>query len=245
MSVYRSLVQILERRGLGPPLRSLLSLLRRGRRRFTRVVRKARSRKEIRRYLESHAVKKLHIGASDEVLDGWLNTDIVAGGGIVYLDCLRPFPFEDDTLDFVFCEHFIEHTTRESGLVCMSEVFRCLKPGGVFRVTTPDLTKFVGLFAPALDATQARYIEEFRVLSDLDRLTPCRLLNIMMHGFQHQYLYTEKELIEHLSVAGFSLFQSAELGESRHEALRNIERHRFHSGDETARFETMFVEAAK
>ena len=85
--------------------------------------------------------------------------------------------------------------------------------GRRLRVTTPDLTKFVGLFAPALDAIQSRYIEEFRVLSDLDRLTPCRLLNIMMHGFQHQYLYTEKELIEHLSEAGFSQFQSVELGE--------------------------------
>lgn len=203
------------------------------------------SRKQIREYLESHASKKLHIGASSEVLDGWLNTDIAPERGIVYLDCLRPFPFENDTLDFVFCEHFIEHFTRESGLVCMREVFRCLKPGGVLRVTTPDLTKFIGLFSPALDTTQARYIEEFRVLSELDRLTPCRLLNIMMHGFQHQYLYTEKELIQHLSEAGFSQFQAAELGESHHAALRNIERHRFHSGDETARFETMFVEATK
>lgn len=145
----------------------------------------------------------------------------------------------------MFCEHFIEHITRESGLVCMREVFRCLKPGGVFRVTTPDLTKFVGLFAPALDAAQVRYIEEFRILSDLDRLSPCRLLNIMMRGFQHQYLYTENELVEHLSEAGFSQFQSVELGMSCHDALRNIERHRFHSGDETARFETMFVEATK
>ncbi len=245
MSVYRSLVQFLDRHGLGSRLRPILPHIRRGRRRFTRVVYKATSRKQIREYLQSHAVKKLHIGASYEALDGWLNTDIVAGGGIVYLDCLRPFPFEDNTLDFVFCEHFIEHITRESGLVCMREVLRCLKPGGVFRVTTPDLTQFIGLFAPALDATQTRYIDEFRVLSDLDRLTPCRLLNIMMHGFQHQYLYTEKELIEHLSEAGFSRFESAELGESRHEALRNIERHRFHSGDETARFETMFVEATK
>ena len=101
----------------------------------------------VRDYLGREAVRKLHIGASDKSLPGWLNTDIERHPGVAYLDCTRPFPFESDTFDYVYSEHFIEHLERDQGVACLREVLRCLKPGGVFRLATPDLEQYVGLFA--------------------------------------------------------------------------------------------------
>ena len=199
----------------------------------------------MRDYLGREMVRKLHIGASDKALLGWLNTDIERHPGVAYLDCTRPFPFKSDTFDYVYCEHFIEHLERDQGLACLREVLRCLKPGGVFRLATPDLERYVGLFAPTLDAEQQRYLDQFRQLFGLTALTPCGLLNLAMHSWGHRFLYTRAELAEELRRAGFARVDGAEVGESQHLALRGIEQHHQFCGDEMNRFETFVLEATK
>jgi predicted SAM-dependent methyltransferase len=44
--------------------------------------------------------------------------------------------------------------------VAFAEVFRCLKRGGVFRVATPDLMKYVGLFAQTRTPEQQSYMKQ-------------------------------------------------------------------------------------
>ncbi len=68
-------------------------------------------------YLQSRAVRKLQIGTQENILPGWLNTDLLpVDGRVVFLDAREPFPFEDGTLDYIFCEHCIEHITYAEGL---------------------------------------------------------------------------------------------------------------------------------
>lgn len=246
MSLKRSAVELLDGAGIGRFLRPAVASLREQRLRLRLRAHKRESRRRIAEYLEQNASRKLHFGASNKPLAGWLNTDIeLHGPDTLYLDCTEPFPIGDDALDFAFCEHFIEHIDREAGLACMRETLRCLRPGGVFRVATPDLARIAGLLSPPLQPEQTRYLEQFRSLFGLESLTPCRALNLLMYSWGHRFLYTREELVDALSAAGFSRVESVEVGQSHHEPLRGVERHQEFCGDEMNRFETMVVEAIK
>jgi SAM-dependent methyltransferase len=48
-------------------------------------------------------------------------------------------PFIDDCVDFVYSSHSLEHLPVRHAQHLCREVFRVLKPGGVFRVCVPDL----------------------------------------------------------------------------------------------------------
>ena len=246
MSLKRSAVELLDRSGVGRFLRPAAASLREQRVRLRLRAHKRESRRRIAEYLYRNTERKLHFGASNKPLPGWLNTDIeLHGPDTLYLDCTETFPIGSDTLDFAFCEHFIEHLDREAGLACMTETLRCLKPGGIFRVATPDLARIAGLLSPPLDADQTRYLEQFRSLFGLDSLTPCRTLNLLMYSWGHRFLYTREELVAALSTAGFSRVEPVEVGQSRHEPLHGVERHQEFCGNEMNRFETMVVEAVK
>jgi len=179
------------------------------------------------------------------VLD-WLNTDLrPTSPASVLLDATRPFPLPSESFDYVFCEHFIEHISPSGAVCCISEVFRCLKPGGVFRVATPDLRQYIGLFSERLDPDQERFLELFGEFFKLDRVTPCLALNHLIYNWGHQFLYTPEELVERLTSVGFSEVVAKPVSESNHPALRGIEQHSQFYGEELNRFETMVFEATK
>ncbi|QDH64225.1 MULTISPECIES: class I SAM-dependent methyltransferase [Pseudomonas fluorescens group] len=48
-------------------------------------------------------------------------------------------PLGDNTLEVAYTSHVIEHLSDDDVEFLFSEVYRCLKPGGVFRVTCPDM----------------------------------------------------------------------------------------------------------
>ena len=105
----------------------------------------AKRKLQIRKYVKLHQAKRLHLGASNNALDGWLNTDIFPNhSSIVYLDATKRFPFKDNTFDYILSEHMIEHVEYRAAIAMLRESFRTLKPGGRVRVATPDLRVLLG-----------------------------------------------------------------------------------------------------
>jgi hypothetical protein len=50
-------------------------------------------------YVRSQGVRKLQLGTSNNLLEGWLNTDITPNhSSVVYLDATRRFLFDQETL---------------------------------------------------------------------------------------------------------------------------------------------------
>jgi len=50
----------------------------------------------------------------------------------------QPLKIDSDVVEAVYTSHVIEHITDEAAQVLFNEVYRILKPGGIFRITTPD-----------------------------------------------------------------------------------------------------------
>jgi predicted SAM-dependent methyltransferase len=51
----------------------------------------------------------------------------------------QPFPFGNDSVKVAYTSHVIEHIHNEDVEYLFREVYRCLQPGGYFRITCPDI----------------------------------------------------------------------------------------------------------
>lgn len=124
---------------------------------FKRLIRFPSSKKSIwKQCLNSReedvvrSATKLHLGCGANILDGWLNVDLVKTysfppemqeiiPSIFIMDATKTFPFPDNKFEYVYCEDFLEHFEQKDGLSIFAECFRVLKPGGVWRLSTPNL----------------------------------------------------------------------------------------------------------
>lgn len=176
-------------------------------------------------YLASTSEPKLHVGGGVRLLDGWLNTDIALVPGVVWGDATKPLPYPNDTFCHIFSEHMIEHVTQAGGLAMLKEFFRTMRPGGVVRITTPDLKRLCSLFSDSLDAVQQQYVSWFCQTFTPGQRPPSATLvmNAQARLWGHQFLYDEATLREAMELAGFESVTRQCLGESNHVALKGLE----------------------
>ena len=82
---------------------------------------------------------KINLGAGKQLASKW--TCIGLGGAAVEMDFedCKKLPFPDESIDVAFTSHLIEHLTDKAVHNMFNEVSRALKPGGIFRIVTPDL----------------------------------------------------------------------------------------------------------
>jgi predicted SAM-dependent methyltransferase len=70
----------------------------------------------------------------------WVNLDYIATNSAVRrANILATLPFEDGTVDVIYCSHFMEHITRARIPGFLTECYRILKPErGIARFVLPD-----------------------------------------------------------------------------------------------------------
>lgn len=207
---------------------------------------RARSRRLIADYLAVNTTRRLQIGAGHNPLPGWLCTDLTpVHPGIASLDATRPFPFADNSFDAISSEHMIEHISYAQGQFMLRECHRVLKPGGRLRVATPDLQVLLALNTPKPEPLAARYLRWIteRFLPDRP-VHPVFVINNAFRNWGHQFLYDAETLERALTQTGFSSIVRHKPGQSDDPALRGLEVHGDHIGDqEMNAFETMVFEA--
>jgi len=242
----RKFAEMLDRIGIGQFFRPAVRYFREQRESLRIIPSLIVRKRRIEAYLVENSCRKLHLGASDKTLPGWLNTDIQpTSPNTVFMDATKPFPLPSQTFDFIFCEHFIEHISLDAAAVCLQEVFRCLKARGVFRIATPDLRRYVNLFSDRVTPEQKKFLDQSASVYAWDRVSPCIALNHLVYNWGHRFLYTREELIDALKRAGFADVYEMPVGESSYNALCHIEQHGKFYGEEMNRFETMVLETRK
>jgi predicted SAM-dependent methyltransferase len=147
---------------------------------------------------------KLHLGCCNQILPDYINYDLTPGPGGVVQDLTKPLPHEDNTVDFIFSEHFLEHINRDQALGLLKECYRVLKPGTICRTTVPDLRIIAN-----------DYINDYRDrFGDFLKLpTACQMFNNSMRNWGHTYMYDVEDLMLLYKEAGFDVVAEVPHGE--------------------------------
>jgi predicted SAM-dependent methyltransferase len=159
----------------------------------------------------------LNVGCGDHKLAGFVNIDVAPGADVV-VDARQELPFDDNSVEGIFSEHFIEHLSQADGIRFLRECRRVLAPAGIARIATPDLDAIVSDYA------------------DRDWLNPewlrfgydwiqnrCEMLNLGMRAWGHQWVYNEEELVRLGTLAGLSFSERCENGVSREPRMCGLE----------------------
>jgi len=176
-------------------------------------------------YFKTQRVKKLHIGCGKHTFKGWLNSDAYTlFDPIIYLDATKDFPFENDTFNYIYSEHMLEHITYEEGLHMLFECYRILKSHGKVRIATPDLSFLIKLYSAQKSEVQKQYIRWA-----IDWIMPTVdyedtfIINNYFRDFGHKFIYDEKVLRSVLKKVGFINITKYDLSNSDDDELRNLE----------------------
>jgi SAM-dependent methyltransferase len=226
--------------------------------------------------MESHQILKLNIGAGTNILPEWLNIDInPTHEEILFVDATVPLPFDNNSFDYVYSEHMIEHISFKEALHMLSEIHRILKPGGRVRISTPDIETIIGLFTSNKTESQKRYLHwsAFEMMglynSERSKLqihrpewdishsyfetffpdpkndTACFVINNFFRSYGHKFLFDTKTLMNALESVGFVKIMRYSPDESDDEQFKRIEQHDSVIGNFVNQFESFVLEAAR
>lgn len=143
-------------------------------------------------------LRRAHFGPGQRnYIPGWLNCDanVFSGKADMWVDLRNPLPIADGWLEAAYSHHVVEHLHAIEAH--FKDVFRALKPGGVYRVAGPDADM-------AIDRYLARDIDWFANLPDDHRRIGTRFNTLLLCRGEHVALLTEDLLREMMENAGFA-----------------------------------------
>ena len=157
---------------------------------------------------------RLHLGPGQRnYLEGWLNLDanMFTGKCDLWVDLRYPLPFRDASVFAIYSHHMIEHLPNIE--FHLKEVYRCLAPGGVYRVAGPNG-----------DSAITKFLEQdhdwFPAWPDKRTSIGGRFENFIFCRGEHLTILTESFLEELLRDAGFREIVGCKAAEStEHQAL--------------------------
>jgi predicted SAM-dependent methyltransferase len=176
--------------------------------------------------MQDLGLRGIHCGSARRLFPGCVNTDqlhlkawdetatepgrLACGEGELYyleFDSREPYPFEDRSFEWAHSEHFIEHLELDEVIGWLTDLRRLLKPGGIVRLSTPDLRRYIEGY---LDRGNG-FFEEHR--SRLSGMRPFRengvpdrpgwMVNQIFYRWGHRWIFDFEEIRFAAEQAGF------------------------------------------
>lgn len=119
---------------------------------------------------------KLNIACGRDVKEGFINLDSVERENKLdmIVDITKKFPFENDSVEYIYAEQFLEHLMWLEGLKFLRNCFRVLKKDGILRLVLPHYKK---IFQKYLEGDNEFFEVFFKGLNEGDLPYYCRVYN--------------------------------------------------------------------
>lgn len=122
-------------------------------------------------------MKFLNIGCGKNFHPDWINIDLESHSPQVKkVDIRKGLPFEDDSIDYCYSSHVLEHLDTAAAESLLKEMWRVLRPGGAIRLVVPDLEIIAKDYLKALDKLDGEFDQlnysnyEWTVIQLLDQM---------------------------------------------------------------------------
>lgn len=132
-------------------------------------------------------------------IKGWINVDanFISAKSDCIADFRRSLPFHDNSIDGIYSINVIEHIPDLD--FHFKEVYRCLKPGGKFRIGGPNGDAHIAKFI-------AGDLEWFSTFPDVRNSVGGRFSNYLIMRGEHLHILTRSYVEELAGNAGFKEF---------------------------------------
>ena len=180
--------------------------------------------------------KFVQFGCGTCAPDGWLNFDAspvlrlkiipligpilvkklsVFPANVEFGDIVKGLPINTESAHAIYSCHVLEHLYKDECIKAIQNTYHYLKPGGVFRLVVPDISKLARAFLndPEPEAS-------IRFVGSTQLTTPARpkgIISILRELFghsRHRWMWDFKALKLELEKAGFQDIREATIGDS-------------------------------
>ena len=169
---------------------------------------------------------RLNLGCGPDRRPGWINADLGLTGDL-HLDVTRRFPFAEGCFALVYSEHLLEHLPEAGAEHCLREAVRVLQPGGLLRLSTPDLGHVIAIYTGTPEATAATRATgpvmcPWKYAPGTGP-TPAQFVNDAFYLWQHRHLWDEADLRALLARLGFEAIERCEPGLGSSDLTQGLE----------------------
>ena len=116
-------------------------------------------------------------------------------------DAARLIPKEDKSVLAIYTSHMFEHLDRQEAQAFLREAIRVLAPGGIIRISVPDLSKIANQYISSGDAD--RFVERLNIVSPKPKTWRRVIKDIVVGPRKHHWMYDGPSLCRLLISVGF------------------------------------------
>lgn len=131
---------------------------------------------------------------------------------------------KENEAELVYCSHVLEHLSLTELRQSLRNVYRYLKPGGIFRFVLPDLEELAAQYLQGDDPSAcSRFMEETMLGREVRPRGIGSFLRDWLGGARHLWMWDYKGLKAELEKAGFVGIRRVSYGDSGIAAFDDVE----------------------
>ncbi len=180
-------------------------------------------------FFDKNKVNKLEIGAGNVRKNGFITLDLSRKTDFPF-DLRIGLPFPDESLDFIYSEHVMEHFSYDDLRALLKDCYRALKPSGIFSAAIPNARIYLDAYLHPANFDREKYCQYKQYhLAYKSRIDFVNYI-FYMNG-HHRYMFDEDNIQSVLTDVG----------------LRNVRLRDFDPtlDQEARRYESIYAEAVK
>ena len=150
---------------------------------------------------ETSGFRGLHFGCGPFRMQGWINVDVAGAAADFPVDITRPLRFSENTFDAMYGSEVFEHIDLLQARGFLTEARRVLRPGGIIRLTTPDLVEICRIY---LGVHPTVLVGDFREGWQEGEFSPEIWVNSIFNGVHTNTFIHSSLFLRELDRAGFT-----------------------------------------